>query len=462
MHARQQAAAALFFEGNRRMADGDFSGAESCLREALRIAPDLAEAHGNLGFLLDRRGAAEEAERCHRRSIALNPAYAQTHLNLGVNLAQRKHFDAAEKAYREALRLNPQSAAAWSNLGVLCACMKREREAEQCYRTAMALDADYANAIFNLSYLLLRQGRFEEGWRCLEARDWYAVFADRLACPRWRGESLAGKSLLITFEAGHGDMIQFCRYAATLKGQGAASITVICHPALKTLFATLAGADEVVDFDEPLPPTHWDFWTPPLSLPHYCDTRLDSIPAALPYLRADADRAARWAPQLPPDGVRVGLVWKGSTNFENDVDRSLPSLDMLAPLGQVAGVRFVSLQKGAGEDEARQPPDGLAVVDLGSRVGDFADTAAIVANLDLVISVDTAVAHLAGALGKPCWVLLPDYKTDWRWLTGRSDSPWYPDVMRLFRQAKAGNWVPVIAEVRTALESFVAHVAPQR
>jgi hypothetical protein len=346
--------------------------------------------------------------------------------------------------------------AAWSNLGVLYACMKREAEAERCYRTASGIDPGYANARFNLAYILLRQGRYEEGWACMEARDWYAALEDRLPCPRWRGEDLAGKSLLFAFEAGQGDMIQFCRYASVLKTKGAASITMICHSPLKALFATLDGVDSVIGFNEPLPSAHYDYWTPPLSVPGYCKTRLETIPAALPYLQSDPERVARWQPLLPRQRPRIGLVWKGNRSFENDADRSLPSLKLLAPLWQVPGAQFVSLQKGAGEDEAAQPPDDQPLTDLGSKVEDFADTAAIIAGLDLVITVDTAVAHLTGALGKPCWVLLPDYKTDWRWLADRTDSPWYPGVMRLFRQEKMEDWAPVVDAVRTALQNVTA------
>lgn len=445
-------AEALFHDGNGLMAAGDWSGAEARLREALAIAPDFAEAHANLGILLDRRGAADEAAACHRRSLELNPAYAQTWLNLGANLAERKRFAEAESAYREALERDPQSAAAWSNLGVLYACLKHEDEAERCHRTAIVLAPDYAKARFNLTYVLLRQGRFEEGWACLEARDWYAALESRIECPRWRGESLHGKSLLIAFEAGYGDMIQFCRYAAVLKAQGARKIAVVCHPPLKSLFATLKGADVVASYEEAVPTAEYDFWSPPLSLPYYCGTRVASIPADIPYLRADPQRSAYWAAQLPQDGLRVGLVWKGNPRFENDADRSLPSLESLAPLWSVPGVRFISLQKGAGEDEAAASAHPLLA--LGPRVADFADTAAIVANLDLVIAVDTAVAHLAGALGKPCWVLLPYYRTDWRWLAERADSPWYPGVMKLFRQPAMGDWAPAIVAAQAALRAL--------
>ncbi len=442
------------------MSEGDAREAEASFRGAIRLAPDFAEAHANLGLLLDQEGMPAEAEHHYLHSLTLNPDLGKTHMNLGGLLADQKRFEEAEAAYRRALELIPNSPAAWSNLGVLLACRKQEKEAEQSYRTAIDLDPDYRLAYFNLSYLLLRQGRFEEGWRCLEKRNWYARLEKDIPCPRWRGESLKGRSVMIGFEAGHGDMIQFCRYAAVLKALGAAQITLICHPALKTLFTTMDGVDTVYAFDETFPPSQWDFWTPPLSMPFYCRTRLYSIPADIPYLHSDRKLSERWSSLLsgqcvPPD-VRVGLVWKGSTRFENDADRSLPDLKTLESLGTLAGVRFFSLQKGAGEDEAASPPVGLPLVNLGPRISDFADSAAVVMNLDLIVCVDTAIAHLTGALGKDCWVLLPDYKTDWRWLTGRIDSPWYPGVMRLFRQPSMGDWATVVAEVRVALQRFAA------
>jgi len=457
-------AEALFFAANAQWAARELAQAEASFREAIGLIPAFAEAHANLALLLDQSGRKAEAEKHYRQALDCNPDCVQTLLNFGAMLAQQKRFAEAEQAYRRALALRPDSAVAWSNLGVLQACCKDEAAAESSYRRAIALDADYALARFNFSYLLLRQGRFDEGWACLEARNWYAPLERHLACPRWRGEDLGGKSVLIGFEAGHGDMIQFCRYASVLKERGAARVDLLCHPGLKTLFATLAGVDQVIALDGELPATAWDYWTPPLSLPFHCRTRLKTIPASLPYLHADPDKAAQWARALraaPVEGVgsrglRVGLVWKGNPLFENDADRSLPGLHMLAALGELAGVRFFSLQKGAGEDDAANPPTGLPLANLGPQLADFSDTAAVIANLDLVISVDTAVAHLAGAMGQPCWLLLPDYKTDWRWLTGRSDSPWYPGLMRLFRQPAGGGWVPVVDEVKDALAALAA------
>lgn len=442
--------------GIELLTHGEEGRAEQCFRHALRLDPGLAGAAANLGYLLDKRGQPGEAEVWLRRAVELDPGCLEATLNLGALLTTAKRFKEAEAMCMKAIALRPEAPQPWSNLGVLYAGMKREAEAEQCHRTAMALDADHLASRFNLAYLLLRQGRYADGWECLEARRWYAGFAARMPCPRWQGEPLAGKSLLIGYEAGHGDMIQFVRYAALLRGQHPESIDLVCHPALKTLFAGQCGIDRVYAFDEDIPDPGWDCWTPPLSIPHYCGTTLDTIPATIPYLRASPERIALWRPRLPVAGPKVGLVWKGNPRFENDGDRSLPSLDTLAPLGGVGGVHLVSLQKGAGEDEAAHPPAGMRLINLGPELKDFADTAAVVSQLDLVISVDTAVAHLAGALGIPCWILLPDYQTDWRWLKDRPDSPWYPGVVRLWRQGRPGEWGPVIDRLVVALARWAA------
>jgi len=458
------AGAELFYEGTRRLSAGDLAGAERILRQAIAQAPALAEARANLGLTLEKMARWPEAEDSYRQALALAPWNIQIHLNFGTFLAGRQRYAEAEALYRQALDLDPTVPALWSNLGIALAYAKREAEAEQCYRVAMELDPDYAKAPFNLAYLLLRQGRYAEGWGYLERRDWYAGLAALLPFPRWQGEDLTGKSLLIGCEAGHGDMIQFCRYAAQVKAAGAARVAILCHPGLTRLFASLPGADEIIGLDQPLPEGPWDYWVPPLSLPFHFHTTVDSIPAALPYLSAEPTALAHWAGVIGngDEGLRVGLVWQGNPRFENDAERSLGSLALLAPLGGIPGVRWFSLQKGAGEAEAAHPPAGLVLTDLAPGIADFADTAAIMAHLDLVIAVDTAVAHLAGALGRPCWVLLPDFLTDWRWLAERADSPWYPGALRLFRQPAGGGWPAVIAEVKAALEERAAQAPTGR
>ena len=437
------------------MATGELDAAEDCFRNALKEAPDKAELHANLGYLLDLKGAPYEALQCYARSIDLDPGIAQVHLNYGALLIGLKLLGAAEAAFTQAIQLEPESPAGWSNLGGLYAGMKRDAESELCCRQALIRDNGHAKARFNLANILLRQGRFGEGWACLESRQSSVPLAAYFECPRWSGEPLAGQSMVLACEAGLGDMIHFVRYATVIKNKGVSRLTLVCPAVLTALFSTVPGVDEVIALEQDVPRAGWDYWAPILSLPLHCASDLDCIPASLPYVSVPAEHAQRWDAVLPGKGLRVGLVWKGNPKFENDADRSLPGLHTLQALAQVEGVSFVSLQKGAGQYEAENPPEGLGLWDAGAQLGDFAETAAVLVNLDLVISVDTAVAHLAGALNKPCWVLLPHYNTDWRWLEKRSDSPWYPGVMRLFRQAPAGGWNAVVSQVRSELIQFV-------
>ncbi len=431
--------------------------AEQCYRQALALAPNDARAYSNLGLLLEETGREAEAENCHRKALALDPGSAEIHANLADLLAHARRWIEAEAGYRLAIRLKPESPATHSNLGVMLANCRREAAAEKSFRRALALDPGYQLARLNLGFLLLRQGRFAEGWPLHEAR--YdrdlpdnGIAIPELAFPRWRGESLAGKSLLVWPEQGYGDEIQFCRYLPLLKAQGVTRLTLVCKKPLKALLGTLAGVDLLLGDDEAgeLIAAH-DYWTFPLSIPLHLRTRVDSIPASIPYLRALPERLAKWAPAIVRGRFNVGLLWAGNPGHHNDAYRSLPSLSLLAPLWSVPGVRFFSLQKGRGEEQQSGEPRGSqALVNLGAAFDDFADSAAVISQLDLVITVDSAVAHLAGALGKPCWLLLAHYRTDWRWLEGRSDSPWYPG-MRLFRQPPDEHWSGVIAELASAL-----------
>ena len=231
-------------------------------------------------------------------------------------------------------------------------------------------------------------------------------------------------------------------------------LTLVCTPALATLLKRAEGVDEVILVSEAYSLPYHDYWTFPLSLPLRFATTVESIPNALPYLSALPEQLDKWRGRLPAGMLKVGLVWKGSPGHKNDANRSLPGLSLLAPLWSVPGVAFVSLQKGPGEEEAENPPDNQPIVNLGAEIQDFSDTAAIVAQLDLVICIDSAIAHLTGALNKPCWLFLPAIGSDWRWLRGRTDSPWYPYVVRLFRQTKAGDWSATIGEVAIALTNW--------
>ena len=460
--------------------------------EALALAESHSHQRNHAGMLnlaaacANALGRQELAERYWRRTVAAFPGFADAHHNLGTLLVSRKEMDAAAEQFRRAIRIKPDYTDALYSLANLLMEQHRYDEAEIAFRQAMkpsaaqlarkAIDKPVDKSIdqparpqvpdnpglcWEFSLLLLAKGSFSEAWPLFEAR-----YDDRrpkqrqtpvVAYPRWQGTSLAGKSLLVWPEQGYGDEIQFVRYLTRLLAYQPARITVASRRPLLPLFAQFAALDarfDIIDWDQP-PPVR-DYWVMLLSLPGLLDPDSNAIMARLPYLRADAERLERWRPRLPATGLRVGLVWKGNANHCFDAHRSLASLRSLAPLWQEAGsgVSFISLQKGQGEEEAAAPPDDQPLLDLGSQIEDFADTAAIVAQLDLVICVDTAIAHLAGALGKHCWVLLAATGTDWRWMFDRSDSPWYPDVVRLFRQTPDQPWSAVITDVARELAAL--------
>lgn len=454
------APSALFSRALTAHQQGQLATAEGLYRQALHLQPALADAHNNLGALLFSQGRFDEALASYRQAVRRAPASADAYNNLGILLKNLGRHGEAERAYRQALRLRPDFADSYYNLGLLYAGLGYLAEAETAYRRAMACPAGHAEAPWNLGMLLLSQGRFSEGWPHYEARlDPHKkpprVDLPPLPWPRWQGQSLAGKRLLIWPEQGFGDEIQFCRYLPLLKAQGAARITLVCKDPLAELFASVEGADAVIPLSAAGKLPRQDFWTLPLSLPLWLQTTPETIPTPIPYLAAPPARLEKWRQRLPTAGLRVGLSWKGSGAHHNDAHRSLAQLRDLAPLWQVPGVSFVSLQKGTGETEALAAPADQPIAALGHQIEDFADSAALVAQLDLVICVDTAVAHLAGALGKRCWVLLPARETDWRWLRGRQDSPWYPGTMRLFRQPQPGQWATLLATLAAELAALV-------
>ncbi len=335
------------------------------------------------------------------------------------------------------------------------------QEAIAACRQAIALNPDLAIAHSNLSLVLLTFGHFEEGWR---EHEW------RLKCgpkfrPRlfhqgqWNGEDIAGKTILLYAEQGFGDAIQFARYAPLMADLGA-KVVLECHPELVQLFTSLRGIERLVAAGEPLP--DFDFHCPVLSLPLAFERRLKIIPAQVPYISPGPQLIDQWKRRIGPktDAFKAGIVWAGRPTHTNDRHRSM-KLRQFAPLAGIEHLEFYSLQKGPATTEMASAPPGFRLYNFTSDLADFVDTAAMIANLDMIIAVDTAVAHLAGALGKNVWVMLP-YAADWRWLRGRNDSPWYP-TMRLFRQKSWGDWDGVVGEVRQALAAWVAQPeSPQR
>lgn len=439
------------------MAAGDLAGAAALgsRREAHLDAPTLNVA----ATCYARLGQIDAADSCYRRALAADISYGPAYSNYGLFLQGQQRWADAERILNQAVSVSPELAEAHNNLASLHGRFNRWSEAEAGHREALRLKPDYPGARFNLGTLLLAHGRFDEGWPHYEARrdprhpD--AMATPGLPFPEWRGESLAGKSLLIWYEQGFGDEIQFARYAPWLKAQGAKTVSLVCKPELGSLFQTLKGVDAVIPAVGSAQIEPHDYWSLPLSLPIRCETDLETIPGQVPYLTSQGERRNIWSARLGAGGRRVGLAWRGSTVLKNDINRSLSGLRALLPLWGAAGVQFYSLQKGPGEEEAGQSNADQPIVALGQDLTDFADTAAVIDQLDLVITVDTAVAHLAGALGRPCWVLLPWSGADWRWLRDREDSPWYP-TLRLFRQGEGEAWDAVVVRVAEALRAEFA------
>jgi Tfp pilus assembly protein PilF len=430
---------------------GNFEQAERLYYRALAFAPASAEIHNNLGNVLRGAGRLDGAVVAFQSALALDPALAEAHFNLGLVTLQRGDAPGAKRCFREAVLQRPSFADAHLNLGFLLEEEGDHAGAVAAYRSAVAADPDLVEAHVNLGMQLLLAGQLAEGWREYEWRLRYPEYGGSgAALARWDGSPLEGRSILLDSEQGFGDAIQFLRYAPLVAERGG-RVIVRCAPELASLFRGTAGVQEVVSLDAPAPPH--DLHCPLPSLPLVFGTRLESIPAQVPYVRADAARAALWQARLAGAGCKVGLVWSSQSKHRTAPAKSLP-LDALAPLAAVPGVRFYSLQKGEAAREAQRPPAGMPLEDLGGELRDFADTAAVMASLDLVISVDTAAAHLAGAMARPAWTLLK-HAPDWRWLLAREDCPWYPG-MRLFRQKAPGAWDAVVEEAARALRQLAA------
>ncbi|CAO3357993.1 hypothetical protein [Azospirillum palustre] len=423
----------------------------ACVRRAVALSPDRPAGYVNHAGLLIRSGSLDAAQVLHDRLRRLTPL--EGHAEAGDSLVATLHgdFATALSLARHALVLRPASPAALINLSLADHGSGMTEPARRGNERALALEPESDVARFNLSMVLLAEGDFAKGWPLYEARWRMERVAYPAHAPRWAGGNPAGRSLLLVAEQGQGDTLQFVRYAPMLAALGA-QVHLMVQPALVRLLSGLPGIASIRSLAEP--PPACDACIPLLSLPLVFGTGLATIPASVPYLSPSGQKRAVWKRRLDAvDGLKVGLVWAGSAHDEQfvahmvDRRRSLP-LAALAPLADIPGVRFYSLQKGPPASEARPP--GLDLVDWMDEVEDFADTAALVAELDLVISVDTSVCHLAGALGRPVW-MLSRHDACWRWLRNRSDSPWYP-TMRLFRQDRPGDWPPVILRVRAALE----------
>jgi hypothetical protein len=451
--------AALLARGADEVAGGKLPAAEATFRAILAVAPGDVDALSNLGAVLNIAQRHAAAEAACRAALAARPGFWAALGNLGTALHHQLRYDEAIAAYAAALRGNPGDANAWSNLGVALAAQGRLADSLLVHDAAVSLAPGNAAMHVQRALALLAAGQLEAGFAENEWR-WRAPGMQSLvlAAPQWRGEPPEGRTILLHDEAGFGDTMQFVRYAPALAARGARVVVQVQPPLVRLVRRSMPAIAAVLARGEKLPPH--DLHCPMMSLPHGFGTGLATVPADTPYLTPCPEATARWATRLAAAGgqsLRVGLVWAGAAwplwaaapppdrpqAWAMNQRRSM-TLAGLAPLAGVPGVRFVSLQYGASA-EAAQPPPGMDLFDPMAEMTDFDDTAALVANLDLVIAVDTAVAHLAGALGRPVW-LLSRHDACWRWLTGRRDSPWYPG-MRIYRQPCPGDWDSVLAEV---------------
>jgi Tfp pilus assembly protein PilF len=486
-----EAAASLFRLALRNQArNRDLEAARNYAR-ALQLRPNFYEAAFNLGVLLQKMGQLESAAECYRRAVQLRPNHVAAWSNLGVALRDAGRIAEAIESLRQALRLRPDSSSVLNNLGNALRSALRYEEAIAAFRQALVHDPgnagiyenlgnalretgrvndavsalrqalrlrpDFAEAHWDLAFALLMQGDFARGFEEHEWRWRLADFPSRnFPAPLWEGQDLAGRTLLVHAEQGAGDAIQFVRLVSLLAARGA-QVVLECARSLAPLFASVPGVAAVVCKGDPLPP--FDFYVPLLSLPHRLGLTLESIPAHTSYLRPPPERPA---PPLPParpgaGPFKAGLAWQGNPRHKNDRQRSLAP-ELLEPLLGVSGVAFYGLQIPLAQTSPRlkiasEKHCNNNLISLSELIHDYADTALFINQLDLIITVDTSVAHLAGALGRPVWVLLP-YAPCWRWLLDRRDSPWYPS-MRLFRQSSPGNWPDLIREVGAALAGHV-------
>ena len=425
-----------------------FDEAVANYQQAIRLEPGLVDAHYNLANILQEQGRSAEAIAEYRRAIELRADHAEAYNNLSRALKECGNFAEAVENCEKAIALKPDFAEAYNNLGLLLRAQGKPVDAIVNFEKAIRLKPDYANAHWNYSLVLLSCGRFAEGW---EEYQWWrkarlgAILDSQRHEPSgWDGSPFGGKRLLIRYEQGMGDNLQFVRYAPMVKARGGTVLFETLGPLLG-LLEGFDGIDQLVEAAPDGEPTvEFDIDVFILDLPRILGTTVETIPAEVPYLYADRTKVEYWRDRLAGDDFKVGIVWAGSAKHTDDSNRSC-RLEHFKPLAEIESVRLIGLQKGGPAAQAEQVGAGVPFVNLGEEFADFADTAAVIENLDMVISVDTAVLHLAGAMGKKVWGLLP-FDADWRWMLNRSDSPWYP-TMRLFRQAAAGDWDSVFGRL---------------
>ena len=441
----------LFKEGSELLQAGRAEEALQRFQAALNSAPTDATLHLHAGAALHNLGRYAEAITSYQQAADSAPGMGEVYNNLGNSLLALGRFAEAVDNFSRASELLPSSPVPLAAKATALLALGHVAAAEADCRGALLLDPAFAAAHWNLALNLLLQGKYFEGWQEYEWRWLKPGFTSPIRhsdMPLWDGSPLDGRTILLHAEQGFGDAIQFVRYVSLVAGCGG-TVVVECHPQLVSLFKGVEGIQMVVPFGEPLPP--FSCHSPLLSLPRIFETVVDTIPSRIPYISIPMDQWEKWGALTGThsQSLRVGLVWAGKSY--PDPLRTC-RLEDLAPLTTVQNVLFYSLQLGSGAEQVGFPPAGMRLIDLTDKIHDFADTAALIEQLDVVICIDTAVAHLAGALGKPVFLMLP-FAPDWRWLIDRIDSPWYPE-MQLFRQKSSGDWGEVVARVHSALKRF--------
>ncbi|MBW8884261.1 MAG: glycosyltransferase family protein, partial [Planctomycetia bacterium] len=426
---------------------GEFEHAAEHYRNATQLAPNDARAHQNLGSALAMLGCFSESIEHYRRAIALMPGRADLYRGLGAALSKVQAYDEAEQTLSEALSLEPNNPVTHTTLGTTLLLAGRIEDAIAQFNRALQLNPSDPEPQMRRAMCLLMQADYQEGWLDYEARKNLGYLRYRHIEPRWEGEPLAGRTLLVETEQGLGDSIQFVRYLPAIKTRHIGRVILACEPPLLPLLTDVGGADVLVPQDRPRPP--FDCWIPLMSLPRVFGPA--PLPALAPYLSADSSRVAHWRSRLASiPGRKIGIAWQGSPSYPGDRDRSIP-LSHFLQLQNIPGVSLISLQKGFGTEQLAENPGHrvLALDDELDADGAFLDTAAVMRNLDLVISSDTSIPHLAGALGVPVWLALP-LVPHWRWQLHGETTPWYPS-MRLFRQIKRGDWGQVFERIAAEL-----------
>jgi tetratricopeptide (TPR) repeat protein len=430
--------------------------AEASYQEALKLAPRFVDAINDLGICHSRQGRFDEAVANYRRAIAIKPNFAEAYNNMGNALRNASRFDESLECYKKAIELKPGYADAHNNLGIAYAELGRFDEAVASYTECLKLRPTHVDAHMNRALTWLRKGDYAQGWAEYEWRWKKRNLTPRPPImPQWNGFPLAGRRILLITEQGLGDTLQFVRFAPLLKRQGAGEVILECPERLIKLLSRSPGIDHLVAQGKPLP--EYDVYCALMNVPGLTATSVEAIPAEVPYINPDPDLVAHWERELrSTPGFKVGINWQGNPKYAGDRHRSVP-LSFFEPLSRVPGVQLFSLQKNAGLEQLDALGDKFPVTDLGRKLdettGPFLDTAAVLKNLDLFITSDTAVAHLAGALGVPVWMALST-TPDWRWMAHREDNPWYP-TMRIFRQTTHMAWGPVFERMAAELRAHV-------